>query len=216
MRRLARGRPPGAAVRSREPYVLAFNALAAGLAEGRYGWGRPLVATEIAAALHLSPTPVREALARLAGEGLIDHRPGYGYASLAFTGADLADLYTLHELHLLDAVGRTDFTDLPEAMGDDDVRATEGFFRALVLRTGSRALDRAHRRLIAQLGPALRVEARVTGPDRTGLSRQIACYDAQDRVGLIEEIQRWHGRRRQSSRAVVEAMRAADQSIFQI
>lgn len=203
-------------MRTREPYVLAFNALAAGLAEGRYGWGRPLVATEIAGALHLSPTPVREALARLAGEGLIDHRPGYGYASLAFTGADLADLYALHELHLLEAASRTAFNDLPEVLNDDGVRATEGFFRALVLRTGSRALDRAHRRLIAQLGPALRIEAQVLGPDRNGLRRQRACYDSQDRVGLIEEIQRWHGRRRQSSRAVVEVMRAADQSIFQI
>jgi len=203
-------------VRSREPYVLAFSALAAGLAEGRYGWGRPLVVTEIAAALHLSPTPVREALARLAGEGLIDHRPGYGYASLAFTGADLADLYGLHELHLLEAAGRSAFNALPKALGEDDVRAIEGFFRALVLRTGSRALDRAHRRLMAQLGPALRVEAQVLGPDSNGLRRQRACYDAQDRVGLIEEIQRWHERRKQSSRAVVEAMRAADQSIFQI
>ena len=203
-------------VRSREPYVLAFSALAAGLAEGRYGWGRPLIVTEIAAALHLSPTPVREALARLAGEGLIDHRPGYGYASPAPTGADLADLYALHELHLLKAADGTAFNALPEELGEDDVGATEGFFRALVLRTGSRALDRAHRRLMAQLGPAMRVEARTLGSDRNGLCRQRACYDAQDRVGLIEEIQRWHARRRQSSRAVVEAMRSADQSIFQI
>lgn len=207
-------------MRIREPYVLALNALTSELAEGRYGWGRPLVAMEIASALRLSPTPVREALARLAGEGLIDHRPGYGYASLAYTGAELADLYGLHQLHVLEAVGRTTFDSLSEPTegdGDDDgVRANAAFFRGLVLRTGSRALDRAHRRLTAQLRPALLVEAQTVGVDRESLRRQIILYQTQDRDGLIQEIRSWHAQRQQSSRAVVEAMRAGDQSIFQI
>ncbi|MCQ4078953.1 GntR family transcriptional regulator, partial [Klebsiella pneumoniae] len=63
-------------MRSRDPYNDALTALAAFAGSGRFGWGEPLVATALAAELELSQTPVREALARLAGEGLIEHRPG--------------------------------------------------------------------------------------------------------------------------------------------
>lgn len=81
--------PPGAgAMRDRDPYHSALNALAGFAAAGRFGWGEPLVATALAEELRLSPTPVREALARLAGEGVIEHRPGRGYFAPSPTASE--------------------------------------------------------------------------------------------------------------------------------
>ena len=66
-------------MRLHDPYHMALSALSGFAGEGRFGAGMPLVVTTLARELGLSPTPVREALARLAGEGVIDHWPGRGY-----------------------------------------------------------------------------------------------------------------------------------------
>ena len=100
-------------MRSRDPYNDALTALAAFAGSGRFGWGEPLVATALAAELELSQTPVREALARLAGEGLIEHRPGRGYYAPSPSADDIVDLYEIHRrlvhlaIDLLDAAGTT-------------------------------------------------------------------------------------------------------------
>ena len=79
-------------MKDRDPYHSALNALAGFAAAGRFGWGEPLVATALAEELRLSPTPVREALARLAGEGVIEHRPGRGYFAPSPTASDIAEM----------------------------------------------------------------------------------------------------------------------------
>ncbi len=83
-------------MRLHDPYHMALSALSGFAGEGRFGAGTPLVVTTLARELGLSPTPVREALARLAGEGVIDHWPGRGYFSpgLATAGRGLV----AHEL----------------------------------------------------------------------------------------------------------------------
>ena len=55
----------------RDPYGAALFALRRMMRQGRFVWGEPLVIKTLSAELRLSATPVREAMACLAGEGLI-------------------------------------------------------------------------------------------------------------------------------------------------
>jgi DNA-binding transcriptional MocR family regulator len=65
--------------RSRDPFTQALDSLRLRLEEGVYAPGRPLVIVREAQRLALSTTPVREAVAWLAGEGLIERAPSGGF-----------------------------------------------------------------------------------------------------------------------------------------
>lgn len=86
---------PSPSLPSRDPYGVALCALRQWTAERLFAPGQALVVTDLAERIGLSPTPVREALACLAGEGLIDRRKGKGYLYPADTAPTLLDLYAL-------------------------------------------------------------------------------------------------------------------------
>ena len=67
------------------------------LHSGRVRAGEPLREVNLAAELGVSRTPVREALGRLASEGLVDVH-GRSFAAPALTGGDLQDIYELRLL----------------------------------------------------------------------------------------------------------------------
>lgn len=99
------------ALRSRDPFGAAVEELRGQIRRGEIAPGEPLVVLDLARALSFSATPVREALAYLAGEGLIDGRREKlrGYATWPLVPGELADLYRLHAgltLHLLGEVAR--------------------------------------------------------------------------------------------------------------
>lgn len=86
--------------RSRDPFGKAVAVLKARLLTGAYGHGRPLLVSEVAAELGLSTTPVREAMARLVGEGMIEEHRGRGYMTWRMDSADLRELYELEGFYL--------------------------------------------------------------------------------------------------------------------
>src|SRR5687767_8721292 len=64
--------------------------------------GMRLRPEDLAVQMGLSPTPVKHALARLAGEGLVEHRAGLGPFVAEPTVAEILDLYDCRlmcELH---------------------------------------------------------------------------------------------------------------------
>ncbi len=67
------------------------------LRSGQVTWGEPLREAALAARLGVSRTPVREALARLASEGLLEAH-GRSFTVPALTGDDLDDIYDLRLL----------------------------------------------------------------------------------------------------------------------
>jgi DNA-binding GntR family transcriptional regulator len=76
----------------------AFETIKAEIINGRYAPGRRLKEDELTALCAVSRTPVREALRRLANEGLVTLIPNQG-AQVALMGAtELADLYELRTL----------------------------------------------------------------------------------------------------------------------
>ena len=62
-----------------EPFHVALSALRERLQNGTLAPGARATAVDLADQLGLSTTPVREALSRLTGEGLLEDRRGQGY-----------------------------------------------------------------------------------------------------------------------------------------
>ena len=61
-------------------YVLerAYQALLGAVRQNKFQPGQRLLETQICEWLHISRTPVREAMRRLQAQGLLEHRPGGG------------------------------------------------------------------------------------------------------------------------------------------
>lgn len=205
-------------MRTRDPYHLALTALAQFTGAGRFGWGMPLVTTTVAEELGLSPTPVREALARLAGEGVIEHRPGRGYFAPSPTSSDIVELYDLHRRLTLWAVtdfGRRHACPVIEKTGTPQERV-ERLFAQLVEVSGNGALIRAHRRTAAQLRPIRTVEDRVA-PLSLELVDRMEDLLSQVRPDLLPPaIERYHNERSAHAQPVFVMMRKSAESIDQI
>lgn len=71
----------------------AYSTLHADLRAGRFNPGARVAASDCLARLKISATPVREALSRLAGQGLLIDRPAIGYFVPAVDPVELKDLY---------------------------------------------------------------------------------------------------------------------------
>ncbi len=77
---------------------LAFDAIKEAILEGRIEAGEPLFEVKIASALGMSRTPVREALALLAHEGLVAYRPGTGLVIRELSREEFIDMFVANEL----------------------------------------------------------------------------------------------------------------------
>ena len=202
----------------RDPYHLALTALTQFAGGGRFGWGMPLVTTAVAEELGLSPTPVREALARLAGEGIIEHRPGRGYFAPSPSSSDIIELYELHRRLTNWAFvgsGSRDASPLGEKAGAPQERL-ERLFAQLVEASGNGALVRAHRRTAAQLRPIRVVEERVAPLSREVVDRMEVLL-SQARLDLLAPvIEAYHNERTAHAQPVFAMMRKSAESIDQI
>lgn len=157
----------------RDPYGQAISTLRQLTHEGRFGWGESLVVKDLAEEIGLSPTPVREALACLSGEGLIERRRGKGYFFPALTGPDIIDLYDLDwsyvhsalSLHPLQAASRHKIASHSRAIEIPELG------RLLINLTGNESLlksyDRLRQRLhcVDRASAALGHEARPSGTE---------------------------------------------------
>lgn len=72
-----------------------IDALREAILVGRYGPGERLLQEEVAAAFGTSRIPLREALRRLEGEGLVRISPNRGAVVTPLTAQDIADVYDL-------------------------------------------------------------------------------------------------------------------------
>lgn len=183
-----------------EPYFVALNVLRERLRRGAPGPGARITALDLADELRLSTTPVREALSRLAGEGLVEDRRGQGYFVRSLSAADIADLHRMSLALLLIALAPRRLADTPrapvaEAVDADPVTRTEAEFRAWVAQSGSRVLIREFRTVQIQLGPARRVEPRVI-PD-LGVEADRLLREDRDasRGEWLTRLRQFHGRR---------------------
>ena len=77
---------------------LAYQHILKAIVSHQFRPGDRLRPEDLAALMGLSPTPVKQALARLAGEGLVELRSGLGPHVCAPTVSEILDLYDVREM----------------------------------------------------------------------------------------------------------------------
>ncbi len=192
------------APRRPEPFQLALGSLRVQLREGTFPPGARITATEVAAALNLSPTPVREALAWMAGAGLVEERRGQGFFIRQLTASDIADLYRLSLAYLLISQGH-DRPQLSRRVTEggvdsaepvvDPVAAVERLFATWIAAGAGRVLAGAHRIVQAQLGPVRRLEHLVIGNLAEEAQALGSTSDGQGTAERLSRLRHFHARR---------------------
>lgn len=89
---------PPAGQRGRPSALGAYETLLAAIEDGTLPPGSRLREVELAARFGISRTPVREALQRLEGQGLVAHEPNQGAMVTVLDYARIAELYDLREM----------------------------------------------------------------------------------------------------------------------
>ncbi len=184
-----------------EPYQRALNELRERLRTGALAPGARITAKDFAEELGLSPTPVREAMARLSGERLLEERRGDGFFARTLTAADIEDLYRLSQAILLQALEearrvRTDVADtLYAQVATDPVRAVERLFLAWVADAHSPVFLENYRLLISQLGPVRRLEHHVLGDLADEARNLVALAGSDEPDARRAAIESFHARR---------------------
>lgn len=202
----------GSSVRERDAYGQAVEHLRRLLRSGRFVQGEPLVTTELAFDLGLSPTPVREALARLAGEGLIEDRRGAGFFSRILGPLEVRELYQIHGTLLGSALKGAAFAHgelvqgappLPDETGP---LRSERVFARLAAQSPSRTAREHLARLSDRMAPVFHVEAQVLDGVDGELERLArAAFGSAE---LLASIHEHHARRETAAEALAWAVRA--------
>jgi DNA-binding GntR family transcriptional regulator len=108
----------GGAPLVRNAGVVATEVIREAIIDGRLAPGERLKEEELARELGLSRTPIREALAVLQAEGLVDTAPNRGATVRAHDAEDLDDLYRLRALLEGYAAGRAATRMPPESVAE--------------------------------------------------------------------------------------------------
>lgn len=139
-------------MRQRDPFGDATASLRRALEHG-LAPGQHLSVADIAASLRLSTSPVREALSRLCGEGLVEDRRGLGYFTRSAPAEDIVGLLDLEAAHVRLAAATAS---VPELRDRSD-EAVEGWIEALLDSCESQPLVESLQRVRRRLGPLRRL-----------------------------------------------------------
>lgn len=186
------------AVERRDPYGVALGAVRQFARSGRFFPGAPIVVTDLAAEVGLSATPVREALACLAGEGLIERRRGQGYFYPALKASDIIDLYELQlgYLHAALMLHPRGLASLRKAVvGLEETQGVQPFFEAVITQSANSALILAHQRLVQRLWAVLQAEHVIDGGTPEMVSALIKAVAAGRLSGVLSLLAEHHDRR---------------------
>ncbi len=203
-------------MKKRDPFQQALATLMASAADGRFAWGEPLVVTALAQELGLSPTPVREALARLSGEGLIDHRPGRGYFASSPSVEDVVDLLEYHRRLVHWALDLIEQATIRPPLGPIDGTSGERVFVAIVRASERSVIVRGHWRTTLQLRPIRKLQIRMSASDAEWTRRVQPLLLACDISAIRREVDLHHHDSANAASAVINEMRRAAESIVQI
>ncbi|WP_421930786.1 GntR family transcriptional regulator [Phenylobacterium sp.] len=200
----------------RDPFGSALAAIRRQLITGQHGPGASLSITELARELKLSQTPVREALAHLAGEGLAEERRGQGFFSPHLDSERLVEMFDLHRLYVsaaLAAPWRPVESSEDLGAGEDGLELQVGdaalrLFACLVGRARNDTLSIAYQRIAERLAPIGRVEVRVGLQDLALVAKMTDRLRVGDQAGLAELLGAYYEPRRQAASELVKALRS--------
>lgn len=165
---------------------------------GRFVPGEPIVVTELAAEVGLSPTPIREALACLAGQGLIERRRGRGYF---YPALDISETIDLFELQL--AYVHAALTLCPRGLAPlrkaaaavDPLYGVQALFDAIIAQSANSALVLAHQRVVDRLKAVLKSERTCDDADGASVKAMVVAIVAGNIPAVLELLEEHHERR---------------------
>jgi len=169
--------------------------------EQRADAGQRLLVGDLTRSTGLSPTPVREALSRLVGEGLVEERRGGGYYVPRLDARDIAEFYTLAW-----ALARTAIVRRPSGRGmhrtrrlaaslSEPPREAEAqaayWFERIAVASGSLLLAHEMRRLSGRMAGIRRAEIVVMTDLAIRLASMAAMVECDDARGLLRWIEQY-------------------------
>ncbi len=149
--------------RNRDPFTQALSSLRDRILSGALRGGCPVIVQDEARRLQISTTPIREALARLNGEGLVERATSGGYVTMRLDAPAVRDRYAMqgHYLHFAirlsqNALGGAS----PPALvaGRDPVAAVSHLFSTVVCSAGNQMLWEGFTKVSRQLDALRRLE----------------------------------------------------------
>ncbi|WP_340649876.1 GntR family transcriptional regulator [Pseudoxanthomonas winnipegensis] len=186
----------------RSKTALLYSTVRRALQSGRYVPGERIDPGSLAHEFHMSQTPVRCALYRLAGEGVIVDHPRHGFQVPLPTELGLRDQYDWMEQLLVMACaspvreGSAHFNVLA-AVDDDLPKRTWKLFDAIARSSGQWSLHQAVRRNNDRLAPIRRasLELKIDVPEE--LDRLQQLFVAHDLQRLEHALRDYHAHRKQ-------------------
>jgi DNA-binding GntR family transcriptional regulator len=171
------------------------------ITSGAFLPGQPIRQAEVAARLHVSRVPVRDALNSLVAEGMVGHRPNAGYHVAKRTFSDLHQIYLMRRVLEAEIVRSIDgFSKQTIAAMERANRRMAAAAKAADVPTYSR-LNREFHFIPFRQSPLTLVTDEVERLWNLSASyRSLYNYNAKVRTEIIEE-----------HRAIVDAMGSGDQ-----
>ena len=214
--------------RAREPFAdKAYRELRARILDNSMPSGEQFTEEELAAMLHMSRTPTREAMLRLAGEGLVEVRPRHGMRVKPVSQVDMREIYevltALESTAAALAAARSDqgesvallrasIRDMDAALERDDLAAwaaaDERFHTLLVEAAGNSRLTELVQTYVGQshrvrmLTLRLRPKPSMSNRDHEAVVDAVEAHDAR----RAREIHYAH--REQSGRMLAELLQS--------
>ena len=196
-------------MRDRDAFGSALKTLRQRLRDGAYPPGNPLVIIELAHELNISATPMREALTRLAGEGLVEDRRGWGFCVWQLSREAQEELYRLNHLYVQLALSaerpvrsRQSAALVDKAAMDAELSApvglraaTEAVFAHVVEAGCQIGGVLAYRSLRDRLAPLRLAEAHVFVDAGDELRDLSAALDRREEEDQARALARYHERR---------------------
>lgn len=188
-----------------------YRAIEQDILSGRYAVGSSLTELALTADLGVSRTPIRAALVRLEGEGLVRLVPNKGAVVLGISPEDLADIYRMRmrleglaAARAAERIGKEDAAHLTETVELAEFYVARGdvahlrdldsdFHRSVYLASGSRmltdTLSDLHRKIAAYRARALAAPTRVHGSvaEHRAILEAILSHDAATADRLASE-----------------------------
>lgn len=191
--------------------VFLYGQVRRALQSGRYIPGQRIDPREVAAEYGTSPTPVRFALYRLVGEGMIDDHARHGFQVPLPTEMGMHDLYDWMERLLvisgeLGAARSRARQPAPVPADGDLPKQTWKLFDTIGRSSGGWALYRSVRCANDRLAPIRRAEQGLIEQAAEELAELTRLWQAHDTARLNSALHAYHERRKQLVPCIVALM----------
>lgn len=191
----------------------AYAFLHNGLRNGEYLPGSRIQAGDIVSLLGISATPVREALSRLAGQGLLMDRRAIGYFVPPVDPVDLRNLYALASMLAVSAMRSLDLLTLDLHHYTEHPGPAHGSAGGLLVTiaalTANSALVAVAANLDDRLAPLAPVEHALFGERDREQGELVHWLASRDQRKCVSNISRFYRRRTRSAMDIAAAASAA-------